>query len=97
VALRPRLSPGVPLSWGVTGQRDATVWYTSRQENLVLTPPRSVVANAICELVEGAALFWHNHDRGRPPFPTIRGQSIERGCRGPRHYGRADFIGFGGV
>jgi len=42
VALRPRLSPGVPLSWDVLEQGDATVRYASRQENLALTAPRAV-------------------------------------------------------
>jgi hypothetical protein len=31
VALRPRLWPGVPLSWDVLGQRYATDEYTGRQ------------------------------------------------------------------
>ena len=36
MALRHRLSPDVPLSWDVLGQRDATVRYQDRQENLAL-------------------------------------------------------------
>jgi hypothetical protein len=50
VALRPRLSPGVPLSWDVPGQRDATVRYTSRQENLGATASVSYCGGSAPEI-----------------------------------------------